>query len=127
MSRIRTRTGQRGGWSREDGQAAVAFVAVVPALIVITLALLQFALAGHAALSAAAAARAAARAEYAGGDPERAARRALPPSFREAAAVDVGADRVEIEVRAPRALPLGPRVPVTASSLLGPAGGVPGG
>jgi len=111
----------------EDGQAAVAFVAVVPLLVIVTLALLQFALAGHAALSAAGAARAAALAEYAGGDAKRAARRALPPAYREAAAIDAGADRVEVEVRAPRALPLGPRIPVTASSLLGPADGVPGG
>lgn len=113
--------------SREDGQAAVAFVAVVPVLVIVTLALLQVALAGHAALSAAGAARAAARAEYAGGDVERAALRALPPAFREAAAIEAGADRVEVEVRAPRAIPLGPPIPVTASSLLGPAGGVPGG
>lgn len=102
-------------------------MAVVPVLIIVTVALLHVALAGHAALSAAAAARAAARAEYAGGDVERAARRALPPTFRGAAAIEADADRVEVEVRAPRALPLGPPIAVTASSLLGPAGGVPGG
>lgn len=105
----------------------MALVAVVPALVVVTLALLQLALAGHAALSAAAAARAAARAEYVGDDAERAARRALPPAFREAATIEAKADRVEVEIKAPRALPLGPRIPVAASSLLGPADGVPGG
>ncbi len=111
----------------EDGQAAVAFVATVPVLVLLALALLQFVLAGHAALSAGNAARAAARAEYAGGDPERAARRALPPSFRDAAEVDAGRTRVTVELTAPRALPAAPRIPVSASALLGPSGGVPDG
>ncbi|MCB0876682.1 MAG: pilus assembly protein, partial [Solirubrobacterales bacterium] len=71
----------------EGGQVAIAFVATVPLLILLALALVQLALAGHAALSAANAARAAARADYVGGDPERAARRALPPSFRPGAEV----------------------------------------
>src|SRR6188472_547969 len=96
-----------GTGSGESGQAAVAFVAVVPVLVIVALALLQAALAGHAA----------ARADYVGADPERAARRALPPSFRSAAAVDVGADSAAVEVMAPRALPLGPRIPVSAASL----------
>lgn len=117
-------------WKRlsgEGGQAAVAFVAVVPVLVVIVLGLLQLALAGHASLSAAAAARAAARAEYVGGDPEQAARRALPQGYRSDADVNAGSGRVEVEVQASRALPAMPRIPVTASSLLGPSGGVPGG
>ena len=123
-----------GSWDRrrrwrgdESGQAAVAFVAVVPVLILVALGLIQFALVGHAALTAASAARAAARADYTGGDPERAARRALPESFRADARVHVGADAVEVEIRAPRSLPVGPRLPVAASALLGPADGVPGG
>jgi hypothetical protein len=116
-----------GTGSGESGQAAVAFVAVVPVLVIVALALLQLALAGHAALTAAGAARAAARADYVGADPDRAARRALPPSFRSAAAVEIGTDSAEVEVRVPRALPLGPRIPVTAASLLGPSNGVPGG
>lgn len=102
-------------------------MAAVPVLILLALALLQFVLAGHAVLSAGNAARAAARAEYAGGDPERAARAALPVSFRSGAEVDAGPARVEVELTAPRALPVGPRIPVTASALLGPSGGVPGG
>lgn len=106
---------------------AVAFVATVPLLILLALALVQFALAGHAALSAANAARAAARADYSGGDPERAARRALPPSLRGGARVDAGPQGAEVEVEAPRALPLGPRIPAAASVRLGPPGGVPGG
>ncbi|HET6830475.1 MAG TPA: hypothetical protein VFH44_03895 [Solirubrobacterales bacterium] len=112
-----------GSLRDERGQVAVAFVAVVPALVLVALALLQFVLVGHATLSAAAAARA----DYTGGDAERAARRALPPGLRFSAAVEVGGDAVEVEVRAPRALPVGPSIPVTASTRLGPADGVPGG
>lgn len=120
--------GGRGGPLRdEDGQAAVAFVAIVPALVLIALALLQFALAGHASLAAAGAARAAARADYVGGDAERAARQALPPGLREGVAVEVGDEAVEVELEAARALPVGPPIPVSASTRLGPADGVPGG
>ncbi len=111
----------------ERGQAAVGLVAAVPILIALALALTQFVLAGHAVLTAANAARAAARADYAGGDPERAARLALPPSFRDRAEVDSGSRRVSVEIEAPRALPLGVRIPVRAAALLGPADGVPGG
>jgi len=113
--------------ARQAGQASVAFVAVVPGLIVAALAAIQFALAGHAALSAANAARAAARAEYVGGDPAKAARAALPGSFRAAAEVRAREDRAEVEVEAPRALPFLPAIPVSASALLGPEDGVPDG
>ena len=111
----------------ERGQAAIGLVAAIPVLILVALAMIQFVLAGHAVLTAANAARAAARADYAGDDPERAARLALPPSFRDRAVVDTGPRRVTVEVEAPRALPIGDRVPVTAAALVGPADGVPGG
>lgn len=122
-----TRTERRRSLREERGQVAVAFVAIVPALVLIALALLQFALAGHASLNAATAARAAARADYAGGDAERAARRALPPGLRDGVSVEIGDEAVEVELEAPRALPIGPLIPVSASSRLGPADGVPGG
>jgi len=111
----------------ERGQAAVAFVAIIPALVLIALALLQFALAGNASLGAAAAARAAARAEYVGGDAGRAARRALPPGLRDRVAVEAGGEAVAVEIEAPRTLPVGPPIPVSASARLGPAEGMPGG
>lgn len=114
----------RGG---EGGQASVSFVAVVPGLILAALAAIQFALAGHAALSAASAARAAARASYVGADPIDAARAALPESMRGGAEVEAGDERAEVEVDAPRALPFLPRMPVSASALLGPEDGVPDG
>ena len=113
--------------SCEGGQAAIALVAVVPVFVVIVLGLLQLALAGHAALSAAAAARAAARADYVGADPRRAARRALPEVYRPGLDVATGSGRVEVELRAPRALPGLPRIPVGAASRLGPSEGVSGG
>ncbi len=111
----------------EHGQATIAFVAVVPALVLIAGALLQLALAGHASLAAAAAARAAARADYVGANVERAARRALPPGLRDRVDVTLGDEAIAVEIEAPRALPVGPPIPVSASTRLGPAEGVPGG
>lgn len=111
-------------FSGEAGQASVAFVAVVPGLVILALAMVQFALAGHAALSAANAARAAARASYTGADPARAARAALPPSFRGRAEVSARGDRAEVEVEAPRALPFFPVIDVTGSAQLAPDDGI---
>ena len=108
----------------ESGQVSVSLVAVLPALVVLALAMVQFALAGHAALSAANAARAAARASYTGADPSDAARAALPVSLRERAEVSARGDRAEVEVEAPRALPFLPVIPVSASAELGPDDGV---
>lgn len=113
----------------ESGQASVALIAAVPALILIALTMAQFALAGHAALSAANAARAAARAAYAGTDVEKAATAALPEALRDGMSVRERADRTEVEVEVPRPLSLSfmPRIPITASALLGPSGGTPDG
>ena len=119
-----------GGWNRwsgQGGQASVALIAIVPALILVALTMVQFALAGHAALSAVAAARAAARASYAGTDVEGAARAALPAALRAGMDVEERDDRTEVEVQAPRALPFMPRIPVTGSAQLGPAEGIPDG
>ena len=117
-SRARARIGGDGG------QASVSLVAVVPGLVILALAMVQFALAGHAALSAANAARAAARASYTGSDPTDAARAALPPSFREKAEVSARGDRAEVEVEAPRALPFFPVIDVTGSAQLAPDDGI---
>ena len=113
----------RGGKSGESGQVAVSLVAVVPGLILVALAMVQFALAGHAALSAATAARAAARASYTGSDPAEAARAALPASLRDGVRVTSDRDRTRVELKAPRALPFLPSIPIAASALLGPAEG----
>ena len=111
-------------FSEVEGQASVSLVAVLPGLVILALAMVQFALAGHAALSAANAARAAARASYTGADPADAARAALPPSFRERAEVSARGDRAEVEVDAPRALPFLPVIAVTGSAQLAPDDGI---
>mgnify|MGYP001164683821 CR=1 FL=1 len=120
MAKSRARARIRG----DGGQASVSLVAVVPGLVILALAMVQFALAGHAALSAANAARAAARASYTGSDPTDAARAALPPSFREKAEVSARGDRAEVEVEAPRALPFFPVIDVTGSAQLAPDDGI---
>lgn len=62
----------------DRGQAAVEFVALLPVLVAVILAMGQGAVAGWASWSAGGAARVAARAHALGESPERAARRALP-------------------------------------------------
>lgn len=114
--------GKRRGCG-EAGQASVSLVAVIPALILLALAAVQFALAGHAVLSAGNAARAAARASYAGTDPDDAALAALPPALRESVEVSTGGDSAEVELDAPRALPFLPTISVTGSAELGPDDG----
>ncbi|MBA2521798.1 MAG: hypothetical protein H0V25_00555 [Solirubrobacterales bacterium] len=115
--------GGRTDLTGESGQAAVSLVAVIPGLVLVALAMVQFTLAGHAALSAAGAARAAARAVYAGGDPDQAAKAALPVSLREGLRVSTDDDRAEVHLQAPRALPFLPAIPVSSSAVLGPEDG----
>jgi TadE-like protein len=63
---------------RQDGQATVELVALLPCLLAVLAAAWQLVLAGDAKWSAATAARAAARAAAVGADAEAAARRHLP-------------------------------------------------
>jgi hypothetical protein len=107
---------------RQDGSASVELVAIVPALIVATLVAGQLALAGHALWSAGIAARAGARAAHVGGDPEIAARHALPGLLRRSAEVR-DEDGVSVEVAVPRLLPGLPRIAVGAHTALEPAPG----
>lgn len=106
-----------------SGQASVSLLATLPPLLLCVLAAAQLAIAGHAAWSAGNAARAAARAIYVGGDPEAAARAALPRSLRRGLRVGTGLQEASVRVRVPRLIPLLPRVPLTARSGLAPAGG----
>ena len=69
----------RTAFTRQDGQAAVELVALLPLVALVALALWQLAVAGQAAWLAGAAARAAARAHAVGGDEAEAARGVLPP------------------------------------------------
>jgi TadE-like protein len=87
---------------REDGQAAVEFVALLPCAVALLIALWQFALAGHAAWAASTAARAAARAHAVGHDPRRAARDHLPASLEPGLRLETTATgEVEVAVRIP--------------------------
>jgi pilus assembly protein CpaE len=106
---------------REAGTASVELIAVVPFLLLLVLVAAQLALAGQALWSAGVAARAGARAALVGGDPTRAARRALPPSMRTGAEVS-GTGTVSVRVAVPRLLPGLPRFMVGSRTQLGPDG-----
>jgi len=86
----------------ERGQASVELLGVLPTLLLIVLVAWQLALAGHAAWLAGNAARVAARADAVGGDPARAARRALPARLRRGLEVaERDGDRIDVRVRIP--------------------------
>lgn len=106
----------------ERGQASVELVAAIPLLLVVTLVVAQFAVAGYALWSAGAAARSGARADYVGGDGEAAARRSLPPPLRSGASIKAS-DGLSVRVKAPALLPGMPSVPVTAKADLGAGDG----
>jgi hypothetical protein len=101
----------------EEGTASVELIAAIPFLALAVLVAAQIALAGQALWSAGVAARAGARAALVGGNAERAARLALPPSMRAGAEVD-GSGEVSVRVAVPRLLPKLPRVTVGARSGL---------
>ena len=95
----------RRAFRRDQGQASVELVAVVPVLLIVTLVVAQLAVA------------AGARAGYVGGDAEAAARRSLPAPLRHGAHVK-DSNGVEVRVRAPALIPGIPAVPVTARAGL---------
>ncbi len=91
---------------REDGQAAVELVALLPLIALLAAGAWQLAVAGHAAWSADAAARAAARAAAVGRDPEAAARATLPGRLERELTVGRAAGGVRVELGIPRVLGL---------------------
>ena len=100
-------------------------VATLPALLLVAVVLVQFALTAEALWLCANAARVAARAEAVGGDAPRAARSALPRSFERGLRVKAdGKGGVRVRVRVPL-LVRGWQSPVTvaASGRLAPKGG----
>jgi hypothetical protein len=106
---------------RERGQATIELVAMVPVVLVAGLIAWQLALAGHAAWLSANAARVAARASLVGGDPDAAARSALPASMRRGLTVTrAGKGGVHVSLQVPAPLP-GWRPParIAATSSLG--------
>jgi len=105
-----------------SGQASAELVALLPVLIVCSLAALQLALCGWALWSAGTAARAGARAERVGGDGASVARNALPGPLRDGSQIDAGSI-VKARVRVPALIPGLPVFRVAASTSLGGDGG----
>ena len=85
--------------ARENGQATVELVAMLPLIGVLALGVWQAAVAGHAIWSASAAARAASRVVALGGDAERTVHRIAGPRARVRDAAD-GAVRVTVPIPA---------------------------
>lgn len=86
---------------RQQGQASVELVAILPLVVVVALFGWQAAVGGQAVWLAASAARSAARADALGADPVAAARRALPGRLRHALRVRRERDGVSVRVAIP--------------------------
>ena len=106
----------------ERGQAAAELVAIVPIAVAIVALVAQLAIAGFSLWTAADAARAGARAVAVGGDPEAAARSALPGWLERGAEIETSGP-VEVRVRAPAVVPGVTAIAVGASTELDPGGG----
>jgi TadE-like protein len=106
----------------DDGQAAAELVVVVPLLLALLAAVAQLSVAGYALWTAGEAARTGARAAEVGGDPEAAARSALP-GWLERRAEIAAEGPVEVTVAAPALLPGVPAIAVSAATDLDPAAG----
>ena len=106
----------------ERGQAAAELVAIVPIAVASVALVAQLAIAGFSLWTAADAARAGARAVAVGGDPEAAARSALPGWLERGAEIETSGP-VEVRVRAPAVVPGVPAIAVGTSTELDPGGG----
>jgi hypothetical protein len=85
----------------QAGQASVETVVVLPVVLLVGLAVWQFALAGHATWACANAARVGARAAVVGADAEAAARSALPRGLQRDLRVGGDGGEVRVRVRVP--------------------------
>jgi hypothetical protein len=102
---------------RDDGQAAVELVALLPLAALLIAGAWQLTVAGHTLWAAGAAARAAARAAAVGADPRAAARGRLPGVMERGLRVRDGGDgtvRVAVRIPAVLGLPRLGRVSATA-------------
>lgn len=103
--------GARRAAAPDAGQAVVEFVALLPVLMLVALAMGQGAVAGYAAWSAAGAARMAARAEALGEKPGEAARDELPRFLDRGSRIKVASPtgkapgRVTVRLRVPSLVP----------------------
>ncbi|HWH45919.1 MAG TPA: hypothetical protein VNT32_14460 [Thermoleophilaceae bacterium] len=96
-----SRAGRPPAGAGERGQATVEAVGALPALVLVGLALMQLLAVGYSKSLAAAAAEAGALAVAAGGDAERAARRAVPGWSRARMRVSESGGTVRIRMRPP--------------------------
>jgi hypothetical protein len=109
--------------TEERGQASVELIAALPVLIGVVLLAAQLAVVGYSLWSAGSAARAGARASHVGGDPAAAARSALPGPLEAGARFTAADGSMRVRVLAPSLLPGVPRIPLDASTALGPGNG----
>ena len=107
--------GERAPRPGERGQAAVELLAVLPAVLLVALAVTQVMAVGYASVLAANAAEAGALALAGGGDARAAARAALPGWSRARGQVAVKSGEVTVQLRPPSLVPaLGRRLQVFA-------------
>jgi hypothetical protein len=107
---------------REDGQAGLELVALLPLCVVVLLAVGQVLAAGAARESAGGAAQAGAMALLQGGDPAAAARAAAPGWARSRLAVHVAGRRVTVRIAPVALLPgVAGRFAARAAADAGPA------
>lgn len=102
---------------RQDGQASVELVAVLPFLALLVAFAVQLAIVGYGLWTSANAARAGARAEHVGGDGVGAARSAVPAQLHEG--LKVRGRPLEVTLRVPSLIPGVDSIPVNARSDLG--------
>lgn len=88
----------------DAGQASIELIALVPALVLLGLVLLQLLAVGYSAVLTGAAAEAGALALAAGGDARAGVGEALPAWLRARARVEVRADGVRVRLRPPSPL-----------------------
>ena len=104
---------------REQGQASVELLGVLPLLVALALAVLQLLSVGYASVLAGNAAEAGALALAAGGDARAGAREALPGWSRAHAEVSVAGGRVGVRLRPPALLrALGERLTVKGEATV---------
>lgn len=105
----------------QRGQASVEVVAMIPALLMVGLGLLQLLALGYTATLAGVAAEAGALASAGGADPRDAARGSVPGWSRAGMRLDERAGRVRVTLRPPSPIrALGRRLAVEASAAVAP-------
>jgi hypothetical protein len=101
----------------ERGQASVELVAVLPFAILLAALAVQLAIVGYGLWTSAGAARAGARAAHVGGDPQAAARSAVPEQLRRG--FEARGDPLDVSLRVPSLIPGVESIPVGAGAHLG--------